>query len=452
LYVACGDGGSGNDPFGNAQNKASLLGKMLRLDVDGDDFPADPNTNYAIPAGNPFAGAGDPGADEVWHYGLRNPWRDSFDRATGDMYIGDVGQNAFEELDLAPAGSSGLNFGWACMEANSCTGNGGCTCSDLSLTKPIYNYPLYVGGTLAIIGGYVYRGTALCGMQGTYFFADYGSGAIWSTPTGGPVQITTRTAELAPGGGLSISSISSFGEDANGELYICDRSGGEVFKIVPGALVDCNFNGIQDACDIESGTSQDVNPADGTPDECQESGWIGFCFPDVGGVRSCPCGNPPASSTVGCDNFVDPSTVSGSGGAGLVVTGVIQASVANTVVFHVTGAHNPPSNTNLHVFWKGTTTILGGVKSGFGVRCVAGTLRRIYEGAGTGTVGVGSSNAVDFPNGVQTTDAWTASQSPPPGTTLYYYDSFRDQQGPVNCNTTADRFNASNAVAVIWIP
>jgi hypothetical protein len=90
--------------------------------------------------------------------------------------------------------------------------------------------------------------------------------------------------------------------------------------------------------------------------------------------------------------------------------------------------------------------------SGFGVRCVAGALRRIYEGAGTGTVGVGSSNAVDFPNGVQTTDAWTASQSPPPGTTLYYYDSFRDQQGPVNCNTTADRFNASNAVAVIWIP
>ncbi len=455
LYVAAGDGGSGNDPFGNAQNKASLLGKMLRLDVDGDDFPADPNTNYAIPPGNPFAGAGDPGADEVFHYGLRNPWRDSFDRATGDLYIGDVGQNAFEELDRAPAGSVGLNFGWACMEANSCTGNGGCTCSDASLTKPIYSYPLYVGGTLAIIGGYVYRGSSLCGMQGTYFFGDYGSGSIWTTPTVGPLQVTNRATELHPAGGLSITSISSFGEDAAGELYICDLNGGEVFKIVPGALVDCNANGIQDACDIESGTSQDVNGgADGIPDECEAAPYIGFCYPEVDGIRSCPCGNPqvPALGQKGCDNFVDPSTVSGTGGAALVVTGAAHASIANTLVFHVTGAHNPPSNTAIHIFWKGTATISGGVKSGFGVRCVAGTLRRIYKGAGTGTGSVGSNNAVDFPNGVQTTDAWTASQMPASGTTLYYYDSFRDQQGPANCNTTSDRFNVSSAAAVLWTP
>ena len=160
----------------------------------------------------------------------------------------------------------------------------------------------------------------------------------------------------------------------------------------------------------------------------------------------------PALAQKGCDNFVDPSTVSGTGGAELVVTGVTHASVANTVVFHVTGAHNPPSNTAIHIFWKGTATVPGGVKSGFGVRCVGGTLRRIYKGAGTGTGSVGSNNAVDFPNGVQTTDAWTASQMPAAGTTLYYYDSFRDQQGPTNCNTTSDRFNVSSAVALSWIP
>jgi glucose/arabinose dehydrogenase len=301
--VACGDGGSGNDPLGNAQNKASLLGKILRLDVDNDAFPGDPNTNYAIPAGNPFAGAGDPGADEVFHYGLRNPWRDSFDRLTGDLYIGDVGQNAFEELDRAPAGSVGLNFGWACMEANSCRATAACTCNDVALTPPIHSYPLYVGGTLAIMGGYVYRGTELCGMQGTYFFADYGSGAIWSTPTPGPVHITTRTTQLDPPGTLSIASISSFGEDANGELYICDRSGGEVFKIVPGALVDCNLNGIQDACDIESGTSVDGD-ADGVPDECDNFQWTKFCIRRStasgaarAGIRRCPRSQRRAATT-----------------------------------------------------------------------------------------------------------------------------------------------------------
>ena len=452
LYVATGDGGSGNDPLGSGQSLTSLLGKILRLDVDGDAFPADPNTNYAIPAGNPFAGVGDPRADEIWHYGLRNPWRDSFDRLTGDMYIGDVGQNAREELDLAPAGSSALNFGWACMEGNNCSGNPGCTCFDPALTAPIHTYPLYVGGTLAITGGYVYRGTALCGMQGTYFFADYGSGTIWSTPTGGPVVITNRTAQLDPAGALAIGSISSFGEDAAGEIYICDRLGGEVFKIVPATFVDCNANAAHDFCDILGGSSQDAD-TDGIPDEC-ESGYVGFCFPDVAGVRTCPCGNPqvPALSAKGCDNFIDPATVTGTGGAALSVTGTPNASVANTVVFHVTGAHNPPTNTNIHIFWKGTATVPGGLKSGFGVRCVGGTLKRIYKGAGTGTAGVGSSNAVDFPNGVQTTDAWTASELPTPGTTLYYYDAFRVLQGPTNCNTTSDRFNVSSAAALTWVP
>ena len=453
LYIATGDGGSGNDPLGNGQNKSTLLGKILRIDVDGDDFPADPNKNYAIPPTNPFTGIGDTGADEVFHYGLRNPWRDSFDRQTGDLYIGDVGQNAREELDFAPAGSVALNFGWACMEANLCSGNGGCTCFDAALTSPIYTYALYVGGTLAVTGGYVYRGTALCGLQGTYFFADYGSSQIQTFRyTGSVTGYQNRTAQLDPPGTDAITTISSFGEDASGELYICDRVGGELFKIVPGAMVDCNANGIQDACDIQSGSSLDTN-ANNIPDECDD-GFTAFCFPEVNGVRSCPCNNPqvPALSDRGCDNYVDQTTVSGTGGAQLAVSGVPHASVASTLVFNVTGAHNPAVNSNLHVFWKGTTTLPVGVKSGFGVRCVAGTLKRIYQGSGTGTAGVPSSNAVDFPNGVQTTNAWTASQMPASGTTLYYYDSFRDQQGPLTCDSANDRFNVSHAAAITWQP
>ena len=183
-----------------------------------------------------------------------------------------------------------------------------------------------------------------------------------------------------------------------------------------------------------------------------ESGFMPFCFPEVSGVRSCPCGNPPTSADAGCDSFTTSSTVSGAGGAKLTVSGVPSCVPVNTLVFHVTQAHNPGSNTNLHVFWRGTSALAVGVKSGFGVRCVAGSLKRIYQGVGTGVGGLGSTNAIDFPNGTQTTDAWTASLMPDPGTTLFYYDSFRDQQGPTTCNTANDRFNVSHAGAVTWLP
>src|SRR5262245_13878553 len=135
LYLASGDGGGSNDPLNAAQDVTSLLGKILRLDVDGDDFPGDPARNYAIPPTNPFAGGG--GAPEVLHWGLRNPWRAAFDRETGDLYLGDVGQNTVEEVDFAPAGSVGLNFGWRCMEGAQCTGLSGCTCQSVALTPPI---------------------------------------------------------------------------------------------------------------------------------------------------------------------------------------------------------------------------------------------------------------------------------------------------------------------------
>ncbi|MCE9594880.1 MAG: PQQ-dependent sugar dehydrogenase [Planctomycetes bacterium] len=269
MYVGMGDGGNSNDTgaghtagTGNAQDGSKLLGKMLRLDV------ANPPTY--VPASNPFVS--DPLiADEIWDLGMRNPWRFSFDRTTGDLYIGDVGQGAREEIDFEPAGSpGGFNYGWRCMEGFNCTGLTGCTCNGIGITLPIKDYG-HTAGQCSVTGGYVYRGTTLCGYDGTYFYADYCAGRIWTLKYSGGVvtEFTDRTAELAPGGGLVIQDVSSFGEDAAGDIYICDLFDNEVYKIVPSpVLVDCNLNGIQDGCDIANGTSFDANN-DGIPDECQ---------------------------------------------------------------------------------------------------------------------------------------------------------------------------------------
>jgi glucose/arabinose dehydrogenase len=231
LYLALGDGGSGGDPGNRGQNTGVFLGKMLRIDPDGDDFPADPNRNYAIPPTNPFAGGG--GLGEIWAYGLRNPWRDSFDRATGDLWIADVGQGAWEEIDFQPGTSTGgENYGWRCYEGDHAFNLGGCAPAN-TMVFPIHEYSHALG--CSVTGGYVYRGCAVPDLDGTYFFADFCSARIWSFRYDGVMvsEFTDRTAELAPGGGLSIRGISSFGEDAAGEIYICDLSGGEVFKIVP---------------------------------------------------------------------------------------------------------------------------------------------------------------------------------------------------------------------------
>jgi glucose/arabinose dehydrogenase len=292
LYIASGDGGGGNDPNANGQNINTLLGKMLRIDVDGPDnvpgnadddgFPADAARLYTIPADNPFAGAGVGGADEIYFMGLRNPWRSSFDRETGDIYIADVGQNAWEEIDFVAAGTPPTpvkNFGWRCMEGNVCTGLTGCTCDPPPplpggpLTLPIWVYSHSVG--CSISGGYVYRGCAIPSLTGAYFFADYCGSQIWSfnyDRSGNPITaVTNRTAALAPGGGLSITQITSFGQDAFGELYICDR-GGEVFKIIPtpSTVVDCNGNGRVDACDIRVDPALDTDN-DGAIDACETS-------------------------------------------------------------------------------------------------------------------------------------------------------------------------------------
>jgi len=433
LYVAMGDGGSANDPSGNAQNTNVLLGKMLRLDVDGDDFPLDATKNYAIPPTNPFAGA-TPGADEIWHFGLRNPWRDSFDRGTGDLWIGDVGQNAIEEIDFQPAGVGGLNFGWRCMEGNSCTGLSGCTCNAPALTRPVYTYTHASG--CSVTGGYVYRGNAICGLPGTYFFADYCSATIWSFRLVGgmPAQFTNRTAELAPGGGLSITGITSFGEDDAGEMYICDQ-GGEVFKIVPGAITDCNANGVHDGCDIDAGTSLDVNQ-NGIPDECEVIGQL--CEPGQAGVIGCPCANPPSSPGRGCNNFG-----SDTGGAVLHGTGI--PSLSQDTLSLAATDENASAFT---VFWTGSNVISPpGVIHGAGVRCV-NSLNRLYDGSAVG-------GAITRPGaGDASVSARSAAVGVPisPGQIRYYFTIYRDPQAASPCGNSASTINLSETVSAQWSP
>ncbi|MCP3920522.1 MAG: PQQ-dependent sugar dehydrogenase [bacterium] len=215
LYIGMGDGGSGGDPGNRAQNLSTNLGKMIRLDVD----IAAPH----IPPGNPFG-------DAIWAYGVRNPWRFSFDRANGDMYIADVGQNAIEEVSFQPAASTGgENYGWRCYEGNNPYNTGGCDPMN-TMTFPIHTYTHSQG--CSITGGYVYRGSALPSLQGTYFFSDYCTSRLWTFRYDGATltDFMDRTAELDPPN-ANINSVSSFGEDASGELYIVD-SGGEIFKIV----------------------------------------------------------------------------------------------------------------------------------------------------------------------------------------------------------------------------
>ncbi|MBL8899166.1 MAG: PQQ-dependent sugar dehydrogenase [Planctomycetes bacterium] len=229
LYLGLGDGGAAGDPACHAQNCASLLGKMLRIDVDA-SFP------YAIPATNPFFGS-TTCRQEIWALGLRNPWRWSFDRLTGDLYIGDVGQNEIEEIDFQALSSlGGENYGWKVMEGNACFSTASCApqtpaCNAPALTRPIHTYTHASG--CAVTGGVVYRGCAIPDLRGTYFFGDSCSNTIWSFRYRGAItELQTRTAELAPGGGLGIGAPVHFGEDARGEILIVDLSG-EIFKIVP---------------------------------------------------------------------------------------------------------------------------------------------------------------------------------------------------------------------------
>ncbi len=224
LYIALGDGGPGNDPNNRAQNIDSLLGKMLRIDVHGDDFPADPTRNYAIPPDNMFVGVD--GADEIFALGLRNPFRDSFDRATGDFFIADVGQNEWEEINL---GAGGANYGWKVYEGPDVFGGG--TPSAGTLTFPINFYDHSVGRS--VIGGYVYRGDSE-GLQGRYFFADSSVGKVFTLEFCGTDWIRTDVTSQVKTDQGAINIPVSFGEDARGNLYIVDLDG-DVYLLTPNA-------------------------------------------------------------------------------------------------------------------------------------------------------------------------------------------------------------------------
>jgi glucose/arabinose dehydrogenase len=221
LYIGLGDGGSGGDPLGNAQNPNVLLGKILRLDVDA---PVAANRAYALPPDNPYGPDGTSpggGLPEIWAIGLRNPWRFSFDLRLGDLYIGDVGQSGWEEIDRQPADSTGgENYGWNVMEGRHCYLD---DCDQTGYVKPIAEYPTSSG--CAVTGGYVYRGAGQPELQGVYVFADYCSGIVYTLQ----VDEGTITPKPVLESGLNVSA---FGEDEEGELYLADLVGGGIYRVL----------------------------------------------------------------------------------------------------------------------------------------------------------------------------------------------------------------------------
>lgn len=208
LWISMGDGGSGGDPNNHGQNINSLLGKMLRIDVDGE--------TYTSPSDNPFVGTD--GADEIWAYGLRNAWKFSFDRETGDVWIADVGQNAIEEINRESSTEAGLNYGWRCYEGNNTYNTSGCASAD-TMTFPVATYN-HSGGRCSITGGYIYRGALYPNLTGKYFFADYCSGEIGWVDSDDNLEFLLDVPAF----------ITAFGEDLNGELYVAGS--GKIYKII----------------------------------------------------------------------------------------------------------------------------------------------------------------------------------------------------------------------------
>ena len=244
LWFATGDGGGNNDPFDSAQNPQSLLGKMLRIDV-GPAFAANsikvPGELYRIPADNPFVAT--PPRDEIWALGLRNPYRWSFDRETGDLWIADVGQAQREEIDFEPVTDpGGRNYGWDVMEGSTCyTGDPAPSppCNDPSLTLPIYEYT-HAAGDCSIIGGFVDRADA-SPLRGLYFFGDFCTGRVWTLDPA-TRAVVDHTAELGTASTLQ-SSLVGFGEDGSGRLLLVERGNGTVYRLsaAPLAVSGCGL-------------------------------------------------------------------------------------------------------------------------------------------------------------------------------------------------------------------
>ena len=276
LYI--GTGGAG-DTTNNSLNPASLLGKMLRIDVDRDDYPLDAFKNYGIPAGNPTvwptgSGGTQTGLPELWAIGLRQPWRFSFDRITGDLWLPDVGATSWEEVNfVAGNGGPGRNYGWPRYEGRLVTTTNIGSFSAVGSVDPIYVYPhatqpgFPASSTgFAVTGGFMYRGGAIPGWRGRYFFADYAAGRIWSIRniSGVATDFQNHSAQLAPSGGLA--NLTSFGQDNDGELYIVQFSNPPIRKIVPSPL-----NATLSLADVVQGGG--IPGPDGTVDG---SDFIGF--------------------------------------------------------------------------------------------------------------------------------------------------------------------------------
>jgi len=217
LYLGLGDGGGGGDPDLNGQNQTTLLGKLLRIDVNSGD-------PYGIPSGNPFAGQSN-ARQEIWAMGLRNPWRYAFDRSAGRLYVADVGQDAIEEVNVVTATRAGVNYGWNVLEGSSCYNAASCTKSGFEIPVLEYNHS---NNQCSITGGFVYRGSALPELSGVYFYADYCAGWVKSFTYNNGSASDQRDWNLG-----NLGSITSFGEDASGELYLTS-SNGRVYKFVRG--------------------------------------------------------------------------------------------------------------------------------------------------------------------------------------------------------------------------
>jgi glucose/arabinose dehydrogenase len=218
LYIGTGDGGGAGDahgPIGNGQALNTLLGKILRIDVNAD--------TYRVPDDNPLVGVAD-ALPEIWSFGWRNPWRFSFDRVTGDLYLGDVGQGQYEEVDFQPASSrGGENYGWRIMEGAHCYNSNSDSCNTADLILPIAEYDHDLG--CSITGGYVYRGEEFPWLDGQYIFADYCTGIVWVTARDANGEWNTRRVTTFD------DTISSFGEDEAGELYVVGHNSGTIYKL-----------------------------------------------------------------------------------------------------------------------------------------------------------------------------------------------------------------------------
>lgn len=254
LYIPLGDGGSGGDPGNRSQNPQELLGKMLRIDVDN-------GTPYSIPADNPFIN--NPSVlDEIWAIGLRNPWRISFDRLNGDLYIADVGQDDYEEIDVQPASSlGGENYGWRCYEGNSAFNTNGCGPAS-NYVFPVHEYINSFSVGCSVTGGYVYRGTQFPSLYGQYFYADFCTGRFWSLEQAGGVWTNTNR------GTFISQNYSTFGEDENGELYVGGLSDGIIYQVtdpVCQSFMLTNIILVNSNCENDNSGSIDVTVNTSSP-------------------------------------------------------------------------------------------------------------------------------------------------------------------------------------------